>query len=194
MTEAQIAPRAFARPNVLSHLTSACCCSSDLDSFFFSSRRRHTRFDCDWSSDVCSSDLSDSGGDFLRFFVDGSNVQQISGEVPWTLVTYNVPAGTHALSWRYSKSGSTAAGSDRGWVDSVNWAPTRYTLTINSTGGTVTRNPNTADYAPGTVVTLTAVPNAGNSFVNWTGDINTTANPATITMSANRTVTANYGI
>src|SRR2546430_8532410 len=27
--------------------------------FFFSSRRRHTRFDCDWSSDVCSSDLVD---------------------------------------------------------------------------------------------------------------------------------------
>src|SRR2546430_13018934 len=26
--------------------------------FCFSSRRRHTRFDCDWSSDVCSSDLS----------------------------------------------------------------------------------------------------------------------------------------
>src|SRR6266853_2154623 len=25
--------------------------------FFFSSRRRHTIFDCDWSSDVCSSDL-----------------------------------------------------------------------------------------------------------------------------------------
>src|SRR2546430_9828368 len=25
--------------------------------FFFSSRRRHSRFDCDWSSDVCSSDL-----------------------------------------------------------------------------------------------------------------------------------------
>src|SRR5260370_20095641 len=25
--------------------------------FFFSSRRRHTRFKCDWSSDVCSSDL-----------------------------------------------------------------------------------------------------------------------------------------
>src|SRR5205085_3951032 len=27
--------------------------------FFFSSRRRHTRFDCDWSSDVCSSDLAE---------------------------------------------------------------------------------------------------------------------------------------
>src|SRR2546430_7564193 len=36
-------------------------CKSSLCStvsfFFFSSRRRHTRFDCDWSSDVCSSDL-----------------------------------------------------------------------------------------------------------------------------------------
>src|SRR2546427_7477131 len=34
--------------------------------FFFSSRRRHTRFDCDWSSDVCSSDLG-----FARVRVDG---------------------------------------------------------------------------------------------------------------------------
>src|SRR5256886_9088696 len=30
---------------------------SHLTLFVFSSRRRHTRFDCDWSSDVCSSDL-----------------------------------------------------------------------------------------------------------------------------------------
>src|SRR2546430_12624776 len=30
--------------------------------FFFSSRRRHTRFDCDWSSDVCSSDLEPRQG------------------------------------------------------------------------------------------------------------------------------------
>src|SRR6266481_6796881 len=29
------------------------CCTL----FFFSSRRRHTRWNCDWSSDVCSSDL-----------------------------------------------------------------------------------------------------------------------------------------
>src|SRR5690242_21277218 len=30
-------------------------------SFFFSSRRRHTRLTCDWSSDVCSSDLLQGG-------------------------------------------------------------------------------------------------------------------------------------
>src|SRR5690242_8265875 len=29
--------------------------------FFFSSRRRHTRLTCDWSSDVCSSDLAVCG-------------------------------------------------------------------------------------------------------------------------------------
>src|SRR5256886_17060789 len=39
----------------------------DSTTFFFSSRRRHTRFDCDWSSDVCSSDLEtvDSLADLL---------------------------------------------------------------------------------------------------------------------------------
>src|SRR3954466_15279482 len=32
--------------------------------FFFSSRRRHTRLSCDWSSDVCSSDLSSDLRDY----------------------------------------------------------------------------------------------------------------------------------
>src|SRR3989475_9443770 len=35
------------------------CVAASVCVFFFSSRRRHTRFDCDWSSDVCSSDLSE---------------------------------------------------------------------------------------------------------------------------------------
>src|SRR5260221_4496939 len=45
------------------HLTSTLLYASILVSvrltffFFFSSRRRHTRSLCDWSSDVCSSDL-----------------------------------------------------------------------------------------------------------------------------------------
>src|SRR5256886_17466599 len=38
------------------------CSSGLIVWFFFSSRRRHTRFDCDWSSDVCSSDLETQGG------------------------------------------------------------------------------------------------------------------------------------
>src|SRR5256886_9283141 len=43
--------------------------------FFFSSRRRHTRFDCDWSSDVCSSDLSP--GEKRQAQIDGRGVQGI---------------------------------------------------------------------------------------------------------------------
>src|SRR6266481_9805890 len=35
--------------------------------FFFSSRRRHTRWNCDWSSDVCSSDLSERETRVLAF-------------------------------------------------------------------------------------------------------------------------------
>src|SRR2546430_3857472 len=52
--------------------------------FFFSSRRRHTRFDCDWSSDVCSSDLDgrleiDTAPDLPRA------VRQLSGQ-RWDVV------------------------------------------------------------------------------------------------------------
>src|SRR6266481_2153193 len=43
--------------------------------FFFSSRRRHTRWNCDWSSDVCSSDLAHladhAAGRMLHFFYVG---------------------------------------------------------------------------------------------------------------------------
>src|SRR5256886_5847082 len=49
--------------------------------FFFSSRRRHTRFDCDWSSDVCSSDLGvvpNSG--YSRLNVTAASQAQIA---PW---------------------------------------------------------------------------------------------------------------
>src|SRR2546430_4705365 len=45
---------------------SELCAYDMLLVFFFSSRRRHTRFDCDWSSDVCSSDLSEQHPQLLR--------------------------------------------------------------------------------------------------------------------------------
>src|SRR2546430_13034827 len=42
------------------------CGSASLHVFFFSSRRRHRRFDCDWSSDVCSSDLFSAATEALK--------------------------------------------------------------------------------------------------------------------------------
>src|SRR2546430_4086622 len=50
---------------------------SHVSGFFFSSRRRHTRFDCDWSSDVCSSDLETWG---LAAQPD-SPLRQLAGEI-----------------------------------------------------------------------------------------------------------------
>src|SRR5438132_8013704 len=48
--------------------------------FFFSSRRRHTRSLCDWSSDVCSSDLR--GRSVVRAEFCGSCSSQIRREAP----------------------------------------------------------------------------------------------------------------
>src|SRR5688572_32109872 len=45
--------------------------------FFFSSRRRHTSFYCDWSSDVCSSDLPDLGFLLLLVVLLGGIVEQV---------------------------------------------------------------------------------------------------------------------
>src|SRR5216683_6966534 len=42
--------------------------------FFFSSRRRHTRSDRDWSSDVCSSDLGAAVGALAREVVSSTDV------------------------------------------------------------------------------------------------------------------------
>src|SRR5690606_29203649 len=52
--------------------------------FFFSSRRRPTRFSRDWSSDVCSSDLTLSQEEFLDLMFDGLELpnlvkRQLSG-------------------------------------------------------------------------------------------------------------------
>src|SRR5688572_31106660 len=46
--------------------------------FFFSSRRRHTRFDCDWSSDVCSSDLALSRSLFSHMIPHGQEAEYFS--------------------------------------------------------------------------------------------------------------------
>lgn len=66
------------------------------------------------------------------------------------------------------------------------------TLTIIATNGTVTKNPNQTTYAFGSSVELTAVPDSGYAFANWSGDLTGNTNPATIVMDGDKTVTANF--
>jgi len=66
------------------------------------------------------------------------------------------------------------------------------TLTITATDGSVSTNPNPVNgtYVDGTVVALTATPDAGYQFDGWSGDVSGTTNPVNITMDANKSVTA----
>jgi uncharacterized repeat protein (TIGR02543 family) len=72
-----------------------------------------------------------------------------------------------------------------------------YTLTTTvSPGGsgsvTVPAQTCAGGYTAGSVIQVSAVPNTGYLFNNWSGDASGTANPVSVTMNANRSVTANF--
>jgi pectate lyase len=71
---------------------------------------------------------------------------------------------------------------------------TAYTLTTIATHGSVLRNPNQAVFDSGATVQLTAVPDAGYHFTTWSGDASGSANPLSLLMNGNKTVTANVAI
>jgi len=74
----------------------------------------------------------------------------------------------------------------------ANFTTSTHTLTVNATNGTVTKNPNQANYNYGSLVQLTATPNTGYTFSGWSGDASGTTNPLTITMNGNKNITANF--
>ena len=72
-----------------------------------------------------------------------------------------------------------------------------YVLTIRTRGGSIVKpGESTHAYAAGSVVELSAKPDNGYIFVNWTGDTASVADPksaeTTITIKANSTITANF--
>ncbi len=74
----------------------------------------------------------------------------------------------------------------------ANFVPS-YTLTINIVGqGTVNELAIESTYPSGTTVQLTAVPDPGWSFSQWSGDLTGSANPASIVMDGDKTVTATF--
>lgn len=73
--------------------------------------------------------------------------------------------------------------------------PPNYSLTVTNNpaaGGSVANSPTGTSFASGTVVTLTASAASGYTFTGWSGSITGSTNPVTVTMDANKTITANY--
>jgi len=73
--------------------------------------------------------------------------------------------------------------------------PPQWTLTVSVNppdSGFVSLSPPGGTYANGTQVTLTATPASGWRFKSWSGSVDTTSNPVTITMYGNRGAIANF--
>ncbi len=70
---------------------------------------------------------------------------------------------------------------------------TPYALTVQTIGqGAVLRDPWKDLYFPGQVVTMTAIADPGWAFAGWSGDLSGTANPITVTIIADTSVTATF--
>ncbi len=129
-------------------------------------------------------------------------------------VTENIVISSVALDPADCADGILAVGPDTGgvtggmpegtvylYVFDQSVAAEAYTLTVATVGqGWVQADPPGGSisilvpirYAPGTVVTLTAEPAAGWTFRGWSGSLTGRANPAQITMNADRTITATF--
>ena len=93
---------------------------------------------------------------------------------------------------RYIKVTQTGSSSVNWWgIAEFNVDGPAYTLTETSPNGSVTFNPPGPTYLAGTVVTVTALPDAGYVFNGWGGDLSGSVNPTTIAMTTNKSITAN---
>jgi len=116
-----------------------------------------------------------------------------SGDV--VQLTANPDTGWTFAYWSGGLSGSSNPASltiQGSTVVAANYIQNDYTLSVTFSGGTVVKNPDLATYHYGDVVRLTAVPAAGWTFVNWSGGLSGSANPASLTIQGNVSVAAKF--
>jgi len=78
-------------------------------------------------------------------------------------------------------------------VVTATFTPLAYHIHLASVGqGTVSSLPVSTSYGYGTAITLTAQPTVGWRFIGWQGDVQSTANPLTLTMTQDYTMTAHF--
>ncbi len=102
--------------------------------------------------------------------------------------------GSIFQSWSGSVSGSnpilTSTTNTQDLTIVANFSPGYVLETHSGSWGSVTRDPDLPTYAPGQVVNLTPVPAPGYQFVSWGAGLSGNTSPASITMDANKLVTA----
>ena len=57
--------------------------------------------------------------DYLVFYVDGKVQKAWSGEIDWTLASFDLSAGHHTLKWRYDTSVNGGNGNNVCWIDDI---------------------------------------------------------------------------
>ena len=108
--------------------------------------------------------------------------------------------GWHFVAWSGGATGSAnpvTVVMDADKSITATFAINTYTLTVNSTNGSVTKVPDQPSYDHGTNVTLTPVPATGYHFVSWSGDVlagHETDNPLVLAMDGNKTLTASFAL
>ncbi len=110
-------------------------------------------------------------------------------------ITANPKAGFMFNGWSGDLTGSTNPATitmDKSKNVTANFKAITYALTTSATNGSVSLFPAGGSYNAGTQVTLTAKPNIGYVFSDWSGDLSGSVNPVKITMDAIKNVTANY--
>jgi uncharacterized repeat protein (TIGR02543 family) len=119
-------------------------------------------------------------------YTDGENVTLTASPNP----------GWEFIGWSGDLSGTAnpatvTMDSDKTIAATFGQVATTYQLTVNVSGsGSVAVNPDQPEYVEGSDVTLTAAAPAGWEFSGWSGDLSGTANPATVTMDSDKTITA----
>ncbi len=62
---------------------------------------------------------SENNYDFLKFYINGTQMGSWSGSVEWAQASYTLNTGINLLKWVYSKDGGFTGGSDCAWVDDI---------------------------------------------------------------------------
>lgn len=105
---------------------------------------------------------SESGYDFLKFYIDGTEKGSWSGNVDWSQESYPVTSGVHTFKWEYSKDSGVSNGSDCAWVDYIEFP--EYQLLENYTvTGTVEED------ATGNPINGATISIVGTSYTGLTG-------------------------